>query len=280
MCQDNDWWFFPISLETINMDHGSFSPFQPSSQTKETPTKLAQWFSYLSNQLLIQFVQKSSAQQLSCLACALEGITPCQKWNHGCYFLTDGIYFANRKAVCFEMVWSSKSQTPGWFSFDNTEHPTQQKLSNAPNFNDNGIARKVVPNGGTQRSQAMVPPTQITDFLFWWVKLQEHGITVQRIKTELQQTRHHVFLQLYNPPPLKKKKTPRERTPKNQAFFEQNIWTIQPPFFGFPCQFSKVYIPRHPDTWWVGVWTPKHLLRRPLKVPNTYSPGIWRILDV
>ncbi len=38
--------------------------------------------------------------------------------------------------------------------------------------------------------------------------------------------------------------------------------------------------PRHPNTWWVGVWTSKHLLRRLLGVPNTYSPGIWRILDV
>ena len=37
---------------------------------------------------------------------------------------------------------------------------------------------------------------------------------------------------------------------------------------------------RHPNNWWVGVWTPKHLLTRLLKVPNTYSPGIWKILDV
>ncbi len=38
--------------------------------------------------------------------------------------------------------------------------------------------------------------------------------------------------------------------------------------------------PRHPNTWWVGDWTSKYLLRRLLGVPNTYSPGIWRILDV
>ena len=30
--------------------------------------------------------------------------------------------------------------------------------------------------------------------------------------------------------------------------------------------------PRHPNTLWAGVWTPKHLLRRLLGVPNTYSP--------
>ena len=38
--------------------------------------------------------------------------------------------------------------------------------------------------------------------------------------------------------------------------------------------------PRHPNTWWVGIWTPKHLLRRPLGVPNTSLSGIWGILDV
>ena len=39
-------------------------------------------------------------------------------------------------------------------------------------------------------------------------------------------------------------------------------------------------VPRHPNTWWIGVWNPKHLLRKLLRVPNTYSSGIWRILDV
>ena len=33
------------------------------------------------------------------------------------------------------------------------------------------------------------------------------------------------------------------------------------------------------DTLWVGVWTHKHLLRRSLGDPNTYSQGIWRILE-
>ena len=40
---------------------------------------------------------------------------------------------------------------------------------------------------------------------------------------------------------------------------------------------KTLYNPRHPNTWWVGVWTPNHPLRRLLGVPNTYSPGIWRI---
>ena len=37
--------------------------------------------------------------------------------------------------------------------------------------------------------------------------------------------------------------------------------------------------PSLPNTLWVDVWTPKHLLRKPLRVPNTYSQGIWRILE-
>ena len=39
-----------------------------------------------------------------------------------------------------------------------------------------------------------------------------------------------------------------------------------------------VYYPSLPNTLWVGVWTPKHLLRRPLGAPNTSWEGIWRIL--
>lgn len=43
-----------------------------------------------------------------------------------------------------------------------------------------------------------------------------------------------------------------------------------------------IYYPIHPNTCWggIGIWTPKHLLRRLLRVPNTLSQGIWRILDV
>ncbi len=37
--------------------------------------------------------------------------------------------------------------------------------------------------------------------------------------------------------------------------------------------------PSLPNTLWVGVWTHKHLLRRPLGGPNTYSQGIWGILE-
>ena len=41
-----------------------------------------------------------------------------------------------------------------------------------------------------------------------------------------------------------------------------------------------IYIhPSLPNTLWVGVWIPKQLLRRHLGVPNTYSQGIWRILE-
>ena len=42
-------------------------------------------------------------------------------------------------------------------------------------------------------------------------------------------------------------------------------------FSGF---FHHKY-PRHPNTWWVGFWTSKYLLRRLLGAPNTYSPGIY-----
>ena len=45
----------------------------------------------------------------------------------------------------------------------------------------------------------------------------------------------------------------------------------------FRLWFQAIIFPRHPNTWWVGVWTPNHPLRRLLGVPNTYSPGIWRI---
>ena len=41
----------------------------------------------------------------------------------------------------------------------------------------------------------------------------------------------------------------------------------------------SIVCPRISNTLWVGVWTPKHLLRRLLGVPSIYSPGIWRILD-
>ena len=42
---------------------------------------------------------------------------------------------------------------------------------------------------------------------------------------------------------------------------------------------SGYEIPSLPNTLWVGVWAHKHLLRRPLGGPNTYSQGIWRILE-
>ena len=45
------------------------------------------------------------------------------------------------------------------------------------------------------------------------------------------------------------------------------------------CSSDRPY-PSLPNTWWVGVWNPKRLLRRLSRVPNTFSPGIWRSLDV
>ena len=41
------------------------------------------------------------------------------------------------------------------------------------------------------------------------------------------------------------------------------------------CNYYPIMYPRHLNTWWVGVWTPKHLLRMFLGVPNTSLPGIW-----
>ena len=43
---------------------------------------------------------------------------------------------------------------------------------------------------------------------------------------------------------------------------------------------DKMYLPSLPNTWWVGVWNPKRLLRRLLRVPNTYCThqvfrGFW-----
>ena len=37
--------------------------------------------------------------------------------------------------------------------------------------------------------------------------------------------------------------------------------------------------PSLPNTFWVGVWTHKYLLRRPLGGPNTYSQGMSRMLE-
>ncbi len=42
---------------------------------------------------------------------------------------------------------------------------------------------------------------------------------------------------------------------------------------------TTIFFPSLPNTCWVDVWTPKHLLRRPFGVPNTSSKGIWRILE-
>ena len=57
-------------------------------------------------------------------------------------------------------------------------------------------------------------------------------------------------------------------------------WDVQGVIFGFHGEASgQLYNPRHPNTSWEDIWTPKHLLRRPLGVPNTSSQGIWRILE-
>ncbi len=45
------------------------------------------------------------------------------------------------------------------------------------------------------------------------------------------------------------------------------------------CWVLVLAYPSLPNTSWVDVWTPKHLLRRPFGVPNTSSKGIWRILE-
>ena len=50
--------------------------------------------------------------------------------------------------------------------------------------------------------------------------------------------------------------------------------------FVIPKKGSKLANPILPNTFWEGIWTPKHLLRRLLGAPNTFSPDIWRILDV
>ena len=41
----------------------------------------------------------------------------------------------------------------------------------------------------------------------------------------------------------------------------------------------RAWIPSLPNTLWLGIWTHKHLLRRPFGGPNTYSQGIWGILE-
>ncbi len=38
------------------------------------------------------------------------------------------------------------------------------------------------------------------------------------------------------------------------------------------------YSPSLPNTFWIGVWFPKHLLKRPLEGPNITLQGIWIIL--
>ena len=46
-----------------------------------------------------------------------------------------------------------------------------------------------------------------------------------------------------------------------------------------PSNELKSLVFQTPCDLWVSVWTPKHLLRKPLGGPNTYSQGIWRILE-
>lgn len=50
--------------------------------------------------------------------------------------------------------------------------------------------------------------------------------------------------------------------------------------FGIKLAEAMITIPRHPNTWWAGIWTPKHVLRRFLGVPSTSLPGIRGMLDV
>ena len=59
-----------------------------------------------------------------------------------------------------------------------------------------------------------------------------------------------------------------------------NMWLVRLyTFVGF--QQGSLY-PSLPNTMWVGVWTPKHLLRRALGVPNTSKvfEGIWKTRDI
>ena len=46
-----------------------------------------------------------------------------------------------------------------------------------------------------------------------------------------------------------------------------------------PWDVLLVLSPSLPNILWVGIWTHKHLLRRPLGDSNAYSRGIWRILE-
>ena len=43
----------------------------------------------------------------------------------------------------------------------------------------------------------------------------------------------------------------------------------------FSISITNFYNHSLPNTLWVGVWTHKHLLRRPLGGPNTYKPKVW-----
>ena len=75
---------------------------------------------------------------------------------------------------------------------------------------------------------------------------------------------------------------------KNPALLSIESWLVKNGilnswFFTIPTYnwvgFHPLYNPSLPNTLWVGFWTHKHLLRRPLGGPNTYSQGIWWILE-
>ena len=86
---------------------------------------------------------------------------------------------------------------------------------------------------------------------------------------------------------------PKRVTQKNQVLFFLSDECIHQPTINYIQNMSRCrnkqqvklkhlearHYPRLPNTFRGGIWIPKHLFTRFLGVPNTSSPGTWRILD-
>ena len=67
----------------------------------------------------------------------------------------------------------------------------------------------------------------------------------------------------------------KKTTFKEQTYWQQNLSSLVVMLYVVAfCNYISFNIPSLPNTMLVGVWTPKHLLRSLLGVPNNSSQGI------
>ena len=154
----DDWGFFPVT----------FRNYKDRSCPKQKLKTCSVLLTIVQFELLVQLLQKRSAQQLSCLVRALKGITPCQKWNR--ILLNWWNLLWHQETVCFQMVWTRKSQN---------------KSNNCVIF----IRLCPTTSNGT--------PNPNFDFVFGGVKLQAEQEQTYRTSKK----NSHVFSFNFTPPP-------------------------------------------------------------------------------